>query len=359
MFGLVQGHRELGHEVTVAAVLDRAPAPDHPFLSAVGAAGATVETLVCPGRAYAREWRWLSALMHRLCPDVVHTHGYRSDVLGGLVARRRGVAHVSTVHGFTGGGWRNRLYERLQVWYLRRADRAVAVARPIADRLRAGGVPESRLLLLQNAWDGGAPLSRVEARAALGLSADVPVIGWVGRMSHEKAPDVLLDAFVEAAGRDILPPGAEVVFVGDGPERGRLEAAAAAAGLGGRVRFAGGVQGAGRLMPAFDLFALSSRTEGTPIVLLEAMAARVPVVATRVGGVPDVVSPAESVLVPAADPAALATALAATLRDPAGSAARAAAARDRLARDFARGPWLATYERLYRAVRRSPDREIA
>jgi len=109
---------------------------------------------------------------------------------------------------------------------------------------------------------------------------------------------------------------------------------------------------AARLFPAFDIFVLSSRTEGTPIVLFEAMASDVPVVATLVGGVPDILSAAEAALVPPNDPVALAAELRAVYRDPAPARARARRAQVRLERDFSLGPWLARYERIYEQVSR-------
>jgi glycosyltransferase involved in cell wall biosynthesis len=141
-----------------------------------------------------------------------------------------------------------------------------------------------------------------------------------------------------------------VSVVGDGRRRHQLQETAARLGLGDRVRWLGNVADAGRLFAAFDVFALSSRTEGTPIVLFEAMAASTPIVAAAVGGVPDVVSSDEAVLVGADDPAALARAIRSVRADPAAAADRARRARERLAREFAPGPWLEQYERIYRSV---------
>jgi glycosyltransferase involved in cell wall biosynthesis len=116
-----------------------------------------------------------------------------------------------------------------------------------------------------------------------------------------------------------------------------------------RITWHGTVASAGRLMQAFDCFVLSSRTEGTPIVLLEAMAARVPVVATRVGGVPDVVTENEALLVPREDPEAIGHAIRRIITDPASAAQRAEAALHRLA-DFQPEPWLEKYESVYAAI---------
>lgn len=142
-------------------------------------------------------------------------------------------------------------------------------------------------------------------------------------------------------------------MVGDGPDLARARALAVRLDVAARITWPGLVPGAGRLLPAFDVFVLSSRTEGTPIVLLEAIAAGVPVVATRVGGVPDVVGPAEALLVPSDDPGALAAAVRAVRADPDSAAVRVAAARRRLGAEFAEPSWLDRYETVYRALLRS------
>ncbi|HET7228577.1 MAG TPA: glycosyltransferase family 4 protein, partial [Longimicrobium sp.] len=148
-------------------------------------------------------------------------------------------------------------------------------------------------------------------------------------------------------------PGLPLVvsLVGDGPERAALAARTARLGLGGRVRFHGALPRAGEVVAAFDVLALSSRTEGTPMVLFEAIAASVPVVASRVGGVPDVTAEDGALLVPPGDPAALAAALSRVYRAPGDAFARAAAARGRLSSLYTLEPWLDAYAALYAELR--------
>lgn len=351
---LASGQARRGHRVAVATVLEpEGPMP--PAMEEVEEAGAELLRWRIPARGYLREIRAVRDLCDRWEADVVHTHGYRPDVVAGLAARGRGPATVSTVHGFIGGGWKNRFYEWLQRRALRSFDAVVAVSAPLEHELRESGVPADRLRLVRNAAvvpGREGLLARDEARDALGLPEEGFVTGFVGRMSAEKGPDVLLDA-VEA------DPDAfgTVVVVGDGPDRGKLERRSEARGLSGRVRFIGEVPEASRLFRAFDLFVLSSRTEGTPVVLLEAMAARVPVVAARVGGVPDVVGPGEAWLVPPEDPGALARAVQKARRDPDEAVRRAEAAAARLEGDFAVGPWLDRYEAIYREAAGIPAGE--
>jgi glycosyltransferase involved in cell wall biosynthesis len=142
------------------------------------------------------------------------------------------------------------------------------------------------------------------------------------------------------------------VIVGEGPERPGLEALARELGLTDQVRFYGAHPEAGRLFRAFDAFVLSSRSEGTPITLLEAMSAGVPVVATAVGGIPDVLTEKEARLVPPEDPPALGAAIRTAIEDRTAAAQRAAAASRRLEEQFGAERWLAKHEEMYRGLAR-------
>ncbi len=188
-----------------------------------------------------------------------------------------------------------------------------------------------------------------EARRALPAStrsAGLPRLGWVGRLSHEKGADIFIEALaiLDRSGYEL-----EVSIIGDGPARFPLQGRTTAF-RSVEVGWHGAVPNAARLFPAFDLFVLSSRTEGTPIVLLEAMAAGVPIVATAVGGVPDVTGRDGAALVHSEDPRALADAIRADLADPDAARRRVAAATRRLDREFAAEPWHDRHQALYTAV---------
>jgi len=342
---LATGQRKVGHRVCVAPVL--APTvSEHEFVRSLDGSGVEVAPIKVGSRSYLAERRAIGDLCRRLRPDIVHTHGYHADVVDAGVGRRLRIATVTTVHGFTGGDWKNRLYERLQRHAFRQFDAVVAVSKPLGEALRSAGVPRDRLHVIPNAWDGAvAFLERQAARRALGLPPDGFRIGWVGRTSNEKGPDVMLEALALLRDSPVT-----LSMVGDSAQRRGLRARADALGVAARTTWHGRVGEAASMLPAFDVFVLSSRTEGTPIVLLEAIAAGVPVVATTVGGVPDVVSSAEALLVPSNDPASLAAAVRDTLANPEAAAVRAGAARRRLEREFAAQPWLARYETLYRAI---------
>jgi glycosyltransferase involved in cell wall biosynthesis len=337
---LAAGQAERGHAVHLVAILD--PGAEPPLLEALRQSGVRVHAVVPPRRAYRCERAEVRSLLARIRPDVVHTHGYRADVLHGGVARSLGIPTVSTVHGFTGGDWKNRLYEAIQARMLRRYDAVAAVSAPLARSLARAPVT-----VIRNAWRPPTPLSRREARERLDIAEGTFAIGWVGRLSREKGLDLLVEALPHLAD---LPN--RLVVMGDGPERDGVARRAKDLLVADRIDWRGMVPDAGRWMPAFDAFALSSRTEGTPVTLLEAMAAETPVVATAVGGVPDVVSVAEVLLVPPENPAALAAAIRSVHDAPATAAERAARARLRLETDHAPGPWLDAYHELYRRVLR-------
>ena len=342
---LATGQKARGHQVRVISVTGLGQA--EPGLHA-SLRDAFVETLSVelPPRAYSRERAEYRSILARLRPDIVHTHGYRTDVLAGAVAGKMKLTRVSTVHGFTGGDWKNRMYEFLQLRAFRQFEGVVAVSEPLAARLAGRGVPRGRISVIPNAFDRASPLlGRSEAREILGLPPSGIVIGWVGRLSREKGLDVLIDALPQLDDTAVL-----LSVLGDGAELAALKAQAEARGVASRIRWHGLTPDAGRLYRAFDMFVLSSRTEGTPISLFEAMAAGVPVVATSVGGVPHVLRETEGQLVPPVSPVPLGAAIRMVLNDGAAARARAARALARVEDAYAIDPWIDRYDRLYRSL---------
>jgi glycosyltransferase involved in cell wall biosynthesis len=226
----------------------------------------------------------------------------------------------------------------------RRFDAVVAVSRTLAEDLASARHLAGKIYALPNAWF--APDSFLAAELdhqPLQLSREVFNVAWIGRMSREKGPDILIEAL--SALKDL---SVHVTMIGEGSERPRLQSRAKELQLERRISWAGQVPLASRLLPAFDLLVISSRTEGTPITLFEAMHANVPVVAALVGGIPDVVSNAEAILIPPGDSAALSRAIRNVVNAPAEARTRATRARLRLETDFAPTPWLESYDRIYR-----------
>jgi glycosyltransferase involved in cell wall biosynthesis len=262
----------------------------------------------------------LVGLMREFRPDIVHTHLAKAGTLGRLAARIAGVRVViHTYHGtvFRGyfGSLRSRLFLEIERAVARATTRLVAITPGQRRELIAMGIGSEATVVeiplgLELAPFVDAP-SRPEARATLGLTFDEPVIAIVARLVAIK--DVGL--FLQALARLRSSPTA--LIVGDGEERGRLEALAAALGVASRCRFLGWRRDVRSVYAAADVVVLTSRNEGSPVSIIEAMAAGRAVVCTDVGGVADVVTSGSSgVLVPYGDPDALAASIDGLLRDP-------------------------------------------
>ena len=343
---LAPGQVNAGHRVTVLAVVGRGEPRSNPLRKLREGTGVDLHVAPLPPRAYRKERRVTARLLASQEPHVVHTHGYRPDVVDSGVARSLGFPTVSTVHGFTGGGLKNRFYEGLQRKAHGRMDAVVAVSRPLARHLEREGLPRERIQVVGNAWSEDPDfLPRDEARRTLKCPDGDLHLGWVGRMSREKGPDLLVDALRHLDGVPV-----RVSMVGVGAVLPRVQQRAREGGVSHLVGWHGLLPDAVRYFQAFDVLVLSSRSEGSPMVLFEAMAAGVPIVATAVGGVPDMVSSREALLVPAEDPAALAEAIRQVAADPEGANARARSAHARLRREFNVERWVAAYDEVYRAV---------
>ena len=334
---------------THAIVLGTDGEPEPPLTASLRSVGVDVAGVRTAARAYRRQVELIRSTCAQLGATVLHSHGYHPDVLAALLGRSTSVARVSTVHGFTGGDLRNRLYEWLQCRAYRRFDAVVAVSRKLKSDLEQRGVPPERLHVLPNAWESASALaSRDDARGSLCVPRDVVSIGWVGRVTREKGLDVLVAALPLLHDLPL-----HLTVVGDGAERATVMTNAERTGVASRITWAGAIPDASHLLRAFDLLVLSSRTEGTPMVLLEAMSTLVPVVVTSVGGVPDVVSPSEAVLVPPEDPAAIAAGIRGVLSNPGAAAERARRARERLDASFAVDPWVDAQNVIYQSALRA------
>jgi glycosyltransferase involved in cell wall biosynthesis len=288
----------------------------------LAAAGARVARVPGLGRVpQPAALRRLAATLRAVDPAVVHANATdQGDGLSAMLAAWALRCPLAvTVHLAVGG--RTRHHEALSGWVLRRAGTVIAVSDAVAAHLAGLGV---RPTVVRN----GVPLPTPApgARAALGVDAGAVLVGGIGRLAPQKGWDVLCRA---APALRKHCPEAIVAIVGDGPERDRLEA------LGGEygVRFVGARADAAALLGAFDLLAAPSRFEGLPLVPIEALQAGVPVVASDIDGLREVVGDA-GVLVSPDDPEALGAALGRLAADPQRRADLAARGRARAAERF-------------------------
>lgn len=260
---------------------------------------------------------------------VLHTHNAVAHYHAVAAALGLGVARtINTRHGMGVQQARGR-----REWLFRRALARTDVVATVCEAARrevaaAGLIPASKLVAVPNGirLDGFAPggaAERAALAAELGLPPGTRIVGAVGRMNPAKDPPLMLEAFRRL---HATRPDTALVWAGDGAERAGFEAAARAAGLAGRVFALGDRGDVPRLLRGFTVYAMSSRTEGYSIALLEACASGLPIVATDVGGNAEIVRGGHNgCIVPAGDPAALAAALGELLDDPARAAALGAA----------------------------------
>lgn len=261
-------------------------------------------------------WRFGRILRARR-PAILHTWLFHANIPGRVLGRLTGVPIVISSERTMGQeGMVRRRVNRLTASC---ADSIVCVSQAVADFASAEiGLPAGKLLVIPNGTDvaqfANLP-SQIEARKKHNLPIDAVIVGAIGRLHSVKGCSVLVDSFKEI---NSLFPKTCLLFAGAGPERPRLEAQAGRLGLREKVRFVGDQERIPPLLPAVDIAAIPSFHEGMPNAALEAMAAGVPVVATAVGGTPEVVLDGETgILVPPGDPGALAAAITRLVRNPA------------------------------------------
>jgi glycosyltransferase involved in cell wall biosynthesis len=334
-----------GYEVYVIPVITGG-AQRHPFLQGwTGVSGVSVRPLVASPRRYGLERRTVTDLARAVDADIVHTHGYRPDVVHGALASAGSHRLASTVHGFTCATTRKWLYNRLQCLTLRRYDVVVAVAGHLRATLIGSGVDPRRIHEIPNVPGLTAPLPPARAARILRVpTADFRMV-WIGRITREKGIDLVLEAVSRLDGADW-----SLTVMGSGGEERWARARALELGIAKRVRWLGAVPNAAMYLQAFDVLVLSSRTEGSPMVVLEALSAGIPVVAAAIGGVPSLVDAETGLVVPPGDPAALAAALDVVRLDPSSARLRASRARQRWSSPRKTQQWIRAYEDAYRAA---------
>ncbi len=301
---------------TIARIGADGTIPPNPFTEAARAFGIEIDVM---GERYRYDpgvGKQLRAIAERRKPDVIETHGVRMHFLArtsGLAAK---IPWVAFHHGYTAEDLKMRAYNQIDRWSLRRASRIFTDCEPFSEQLAGFGIAREKLRALPSSIEIREPATPEQIaalRESLKIAPDERVILSIGRLSGEKAQADLIAAAALLPDRKF-----RLVLVGDGPERNRLQDAAVAAGLAGAVIFAGHQRDVRPFYGLADVFVLSSLSEGSPNVLLEAMAAGTPIVSTSVGGVPEMIENGWSgLLVPRANPTALAEAIDRMLADPA------------------------------------------
>lgn len=244
--------------------------------------------------------------------DLIHTTGYFADICGQPVAKLLKIPGISTCHGFIYNDRKLKFYYMLDKIVLRLCRKIIAVSDGIRTELLRSGLDDSRIEVIQNAvvnYFNEQELHdlRNENRSNLSIRPDEFVLGFVGRLSEEKGLVYLIEAISEVINNIAT---VRLLIVGDGPLREELEQLVRDKGLGSNIIFTGFQENSEDWFPSFDLFVLPSLTEGTPMVLLEAMAIGIPVIASQVGGIPNIINNEENgILVPSKNSKALSQAI--------------------------------------------------
>ena len=280
-------------------------------------------------------------------PAILHTWMFHANIPGRILGRAAGVPVIISSERTMGQeGALRRLSNR---WTAGLADRIVCVSQNVADFAgQSISLPASKLVVIPNGIDlqqyAGLP-GQAQARAALRLPLEKTLIGTIGRPRPVKGYTYLVEAFARLSETH---PDTHLLFVGDGPDQSALMQQAQSAGLAERITFLGDQLDIPHLLPALDIFVLPSLYEGLPNVVLEAMACGLPVVATAVGGTPELVIDRESgLLIPPKEPIILAEALSQLILDPEQRARLGKAAKARVEQHFSIENTVLRTEQLY------------
>lgn len=281
------------------------------FVTAAREAGITVDVIKERFRFDRAVIRQLREIVARRAPDVIQTHMIKSHFLVKFSGLGKQYPWVAYHHGYTSTDLKMQFYNQLNRWSLPSADLVIAVCGEFAKHLAASGVQENRIRVRHNAVKPPGTISTDEQqtlRARLGIT-DEKVVLAVGRLSREKGH---ADLIASVALLNAAKPGLKfkLLVVGEGPEQANLARAVTERKLESQVVFVGHVPEVAPFYAIADVVALPSHSEGSPNVLLEAMAGGLPLVATTVGGIPEIAtSEVNALLVPPRDPAAFAEAL--------------------------------------------------
>jgi glycosyltransferase involved in cell wall biosynthesis len=319
------------------------------------------------GKFDIRVLRALRDIVVRHSINLIHAHDFKSDFFAYLIRGwlwRRRIAVLSTAHAWVIVGARGELYRRLDLFLMKRFDHLIAVSAATRDEMVAAGIPGDSITVIHNGIDTerwSADRAGRSLRGDLGLEGAFPVIGYVGRIMPEKDLETWLRAAASVSQR---APGARFVLVGDGKDdttRRDLEALAASLGIGDKVIFTGYQQHLLPVYSAFDIFFLSSRREGLPNSLLEAMAMQLPVVTTDVAGAKELVADGKTgFILPQGDAEGLGQAILSLAGDDALRLRMGRAGRSRVEQEFSFARRLQNiedlYERLVDPVSKLPPR---
>jgi glycosyltransferase involved in cell wall biosynthesis len=294
--------------------------------------GIAVETIPYTAAFDVSQLLNLYKVVKRHRPRIIHTHEYKTNILGFIVAKTLGIPIVTIVHALHKLKGRAKVELRISVWLLRYLNAVMPVSEEVRDELLDLGVPQNKTVTIKNVpplterrREGGVRSFREE----LDIPSNQKLIGFLGRLIPAKGCDQLIHALslMDGEHRDSI-----LTVVGEGPEEDSL-------------------RDPENVYASLDLLVLPSREEGTPLVMLEGMWQEVPVVASRVGGIPEVIEDrVNGLLVPWDDPAALAEAITESLGMPDEARKRAQEARKKMEREYDVKAYVEKVQDVYKGI---------
>ena len=314
----VEEKQSNGVQVTIATFQRGSDGEPNAFIRAAREAGLTVEVIPEKRALDLSVLRKMRILIEKYRPDIIQTHNVKSHFFACLLGVPRRYPWIAFHHGYTRTDLKDVLHKQFNRWSLRKARRVVTVCQAFAADLEKGGVAGERILVRHNMVKAFIPATseRVEAlRSKYAIPPHALVGVCIGRLSQEKGHIDLIRALVHLR-RLAAEVDYRILVVGDGPERTRLQEEARRSGVSANIIFAGYDADTAPYYTLSDFAVLPSHSEGSPNALLEAMAAGLPTVCTRVGGVPEIAQDGvTALLVEKGTPAALALALARLITD--------------------------------------------
>ena len=307
-------------------------------------------------------WPALKSLCRERRIDIVHAHDYKTDLLAWMLARRVGIIALATAHGWVGHTWRERaVYYPGDKWLLSGFPRVIAVSTGIRAELIRTGTQAARIDVVLNGIDPHrfrrTASLEADVRAELGLAEHAFVLGAIGRLEPQKRFDLLIEAFGQLKARH---PRLQLLIAGRGSLGDSLQAQIDRAGLADSCRLLGHYEDVPRLHHALDMLVQSSDYEGTPNVVLEAMAMQTPVVATDAGGTAELIaSGVHGLIVPCGSVLALVAAVESLIDDSGRRENMRLKARERVEGPLSFQSRIDTVDRIYRELVASRGPRVA
>ena len=308
----------------------------------------------CNGRLDKNAIQILCDFIHDNAIDLLHCHEEKSRFYGLIAARKCKIPVVATHHNWIRGHWVSNAFQYLDAFLLTRCKHITAVSNDVSQMMTKLKIPRKKISIVPNGIDLS-PFRHAQSKQQdssalkkqLNLPINAPIVGIFGRLTAAKGHYYFLQAAKQLQTRC---PDVHYLIVGDGELREELQQLSRDLGLTKQITFAGFRDNVIDFYPLLDILVLSSLTEGTPMVLLEAMAMNIPIIATRVGGVKDILTDGHNgILLQAKDSTSLAQALQTLLNNPA-EATRLATNAAQTVDHYSSKHMATQYEKIYHAV---------